>query len=281
MYGEINRNNLPPELTLKIFLQFVQEGFKDPVLKNYLILLDLVQKALPIYFRYLQPDVVKSELVQLVKNTIAKTSDLKAKVREASINFCLYLSHQSPIGPEVMINQVIEELGKALKQKPAEEAKSSSTASFGSSHLISSCLQLLNQFQQQTKLVDQMDTFLFNKYMECVNEALRHTNPIVRKQGEGLFKTLYMDFGEGMNARLVDQKPALVQKLSAEAKQEAAQSKSDQVEPSPNMTSTSFGSRIGTAGEEGKGDKLGHQRTLMQLQDNFTSMPQIRDLVDG
>lgn len=80
------------------------EGFKDPNLKNYLNLLELVQMTLPIYFRYLQPDQIKAELVPLVKNTISKTSDLKAKVREASINFCLYLSHQSPIGPLVMIN---------------------------------------------------------------------------------------------------------------------------------------------------------------------------------
>ena len=93
MYGEINRSNLPPELTLKNFLQLISEGFKDPNLKNFLSLLELVQKALPIYFRYLQPPQIKQELVPLVKNTIAKTSDLKAKVREASINFCLYLSH--------------------------------------------------------------------------------------------------------------------------------------------------------------------------------------------
>ena len=115
MYGEINRSNQPPELTIKIFLQLIAEGFKDPNLKNYLSLLELVQQALPIYFRYLQPVQVKAELVPLVKNTISKTSDLKAKVREASINFCLYLSHQSPIGPEVMINQVIEELNRAFR----------------------------------------------------------------------------------------------------------------------------------------------------------------------
>ena len=53
MYGEINRSNLPPELTIKVFLQLVTEGFKDPNLKNYLSLLELTQKALPVYFRYL------------------------------------------------------------------------------------------------------------------------------------------------------------------------------------------------------------------------------------
>ena len=149
MYGEINRSNLPPELTIKVFLQLVAEGFKDPNLKNYLSLLELTQKALPIYFRYLQPDHIKEELIPLVKNTIGKTSDLKAKVREASINFCLYLSHQSPIGPEVMINQVIDELKRALRPQPSDnipvaaqgaQQVSSATSSFGSSHLIASCL---------------------------------------------------------------------------------------------------------------------------------------------
>lgn len=42
------------------------------------------------------------------------TSDLKAKVREVAIDFCLYLSHQSPIGPEVMVNQVLAELESVL-----------------------------------------------------------------------------------------------------------------------------------------------------------------------
>ena len=56
MYGEINRNNLPPEVTFKVFMNLCEEGFKDPVLKNYLIVLELIQKALPIYFRYLKPE---------------------------------------------------------------------------------------------------------------------------------------------------------------------------------------------------------------------------------
>ena len=93
MYGEINRNNLPPEVTFKVFIQLCEEGFKDPVLKNYLLILELIQKALPIYFRYLKPEQIKDELGTLIKNVLKKTSDLKSKVREASINFCLYLSH--------------------------------------------------------------------------------------------------------------------------------------------------------------------------------------------
>ena len=93
MYGEINRNNQPPEVSFKIFLKLAEEGFKDPVLKNYLMILELIQKALPTYFRYLSPQQVKRELLPAVGIILKKTSDLKAKVREASINFCLYLSH--------------------------------------------------------------------------------------------------------------------------------------------------------------------------------------------
>ena len=37
-----------------------------------------------------------------------------------------------------------------------------------------------------------MEGYLFIKYTECINEALRHTNPTVRKQGEALFKMLYL-----------------------------------------------------------------------------------------
>ena len=49
MYGEINRNNQPPEITVKVFFKLIAEGFKDPNLKNYLNLLELIQKVLPNY----------------------------------------------------------------------------------------------------------------------------------------------------------------------------------------------------------------------------------------
>ena len=93
MYGEINRNNIPPEISFKSFVVFVEAGLKDPVLKNYIAVLELIQKALPVYFRYLKPDQVKRDLIPLVSQIVIKTSDLKQKVREASMNFCLYLSH--------------------------------------------------------------------------------------------------------------------------------------------------------------------------------------------
>jgi len=47
--------------------------------------------------------MIKKELMPVVSGLIKKTTDLKAKVREVAIDFCLYLSHQSPIGPEVMV----------------------------------------------------------------------------------------------------------------------------------------------------------------------------------
>jgi hypothetical protein len=45
------------------------------------------------YFRYLRAEQIKIELAPLVQHVIQKMSDLKQKVREASMNFCLYLSH--------------------------------------------------------------------------------------------------------------------------------------------------------------------------------------------
>jgi hypothetical protein len=36
MSAEINRQNLPAEVTFGIFLEFMFEGLKDPVLKNYI-----------------------------------------------------------------------------------------------------------------------------------------------------------------------------------------------------------------------------------------------------
>ena len=93
MLCEINKNNLPPEVSFKIVLKLVEEGLKDPVLKNYIAILDLIQKALPIYFRYLRPEQIRRELSPLISSILTKTSDLKQKVREASMNFCLYLSH--------------------------------------------------------------------------------------------------------------------------------------------------------------------------------------------
>lgn len=48
---------------------------------------------LPFYFRYLRGEQLKRELNPLIQVIVQKTSDLKQKVREASMNICLYLSH--------------------------------------------------------------------------------------------------------------------------------------------------------------------------------------------
>ena len=174
MYGEINRNNYPPEVSFRTFLYFAQEGLKDPVLKNYLILLELIQKALSVYFRYVQTAQIQDDLIPLVSSILAKTSDLKSKIREATINFCLYLSHQSPIGPSVMVEQVLKELKPIVCIDKREKGAGQG---FGNSNMIASCLQLLTQYQQQTKLVESADSVLFKDYMLCGNHALRHTNP--------------------------------------------------------------------------------------------------------
>jgi hypothetical protein len=53
MSCEINRKNLPIENIFKTFLEFIDEGTKDPVLKNLIAIVDLLKKALPTFFRYL------------------------------------------------------------------------------------------------------------------------------------------------------------------------------------------------------------------------------------
>jgi hypothetical protein len=55
MSAEINKQNMPVEITFSLFLEFMYEGLKDPVLKNYISILELFQKALPTFFRYIQP----------------------------------------------------------------------------------------------------------------------------------------------------------------------------------------------------------------------------------
>ena len=44
---------MPAEINFKTFLEFMSEGLRDPVLKNYISILELFQKALPTFFRYI------------------------------------------------------------------------------------------------------------------------------------------------------------------------------------------------------------------------------------
>jgi len=77
MSAEINRQNMPPEISFKTFLDFMAEGLKDPVLKNYIAILELFQKALPTFFRYIQPHDIKSEVLDVIKAVLRKTTDMK------------------------------------------------------------------------------------------------------------------------------------------------------------------------------------------------------------
>ena len=117
MSAEINLQNMPVELNFSVFLEFMFEGLKDPVLKNYIQILELFQKALPTFFRYIQPDNLRTEIMHLIREILRKCTDLKQKIRESSINFCLYLSHQSPVGPEYMVDQVLQELDFVQNEK--------------------------------------------------------------------------------------------------------------------------------------------------------------------
>lgn len=53
MTAEINKHNFPIEINFKNFLEFINEGIKDPVLKNYIEILSVFQNALPTFFRYI------------------------------------------------------------------------------------------------------------------------------------------------------------------------------------------------------------------------------------
>lgn len=53
MSCEINQQNLPPEITFKTCVSLFEDALKDPVLKNYLQVLEVIQLALPIYFQYI------------------------------------------------------------------------------------------------------------------------------------------------------------------------------------------------------------------------------------
>jgi hypothetical protein len=57
--------------------------------------------------------------------------------------------------------------------------------------------------------------------LKNINLGLKHQNPQVRKEGEALFKLLYLDFGESLINELVDQKPAIITKLTADSKAES------------------------------------------------------------
>jgi hypothetical protein len=83
--------------------------------------------------------MIKRELNHLIISILKKTADLKVKVREASINICIYLSHQPSIGPEMLTTIVIEEIEKINNGGSKDAA-----GNLGNSTMWVSLLQLLN-----------------------------------------------------------------------------------------------------------------------------------------
>ena len=51
MSAEINIKNVPIELNYKTFIELCREGIKDPVLKNFLLVVDMIKAAMPTFFR--------------------------------------------------------------------------------------------------------------------------------------------------------------------------------------------------------------------------------------
>jgi hypothetical protein len=57
-------------MTFRPIMGLFQELLKDPVLKNFIFLLDLVKSALPTYFRYLRPELVRAEVLLFGKSVL-------------------------------------------------------------------------------------------------------------------------------------------------------------------------------------------------------------------
>jgi len=93
MLCEINKGNLPFEVSFRQLINFFTEAMKDPVLKNYICLLDLIKSSLPLMFKNLRIELIRKELQPIVQSVIQKTADIKQKVREASINFLMQATH--------------------------------------------------------------------------------------------------------------------------------------------------------------------------------------------
>ena len=237
MKCEINQFNLPMDECFAGFCKLILEGIKDPVLKIYLSILELMQKGLPIFFRRLTKHELNSSLLDsIIREILRKTSELKLKLRVASKNMCIYLSHQSPIGPEKMTNLTIEALeqmieindkgnnsGKKSKNKPGSAMidQNEAQSSLCNSTMWTSCVSLLIEYQRQAKLASKVNDAFTEKFMYIINCSLRHHTPAVRKEAELLFIELYKTLGHNIETQLVDQKQALVDKLILTAKKES------------------------------------------------------------
>ena len=135
MLCEINKGNLPFEISFRQLINFFTEAMKDPVLKNYICLLDLIKSSLPLMFKNLRIEMIRKELQPIVQSVIQKTAEIKQKVREASINFLIQAA-QTKLETSFVTDLVFQELDSLeLKQNQ-----------FGNSNMIVSCLNLLTQF---------------------------------------------------------------------------------------------------------------------------------------
>jgi len=86
-----------------------------------------------------------------VREVLKKSSDLKVKVREASVKMCQWLGHQSPVGPELMATTILDELEQIIKRyQESHSGKSSkskdSAQALGNSNMWTTCLSLLSDF---------------------------------------------------------------------------------------------------------------------------------------
>lgn len=123
-----------------------------------------MQIGLPMFFRRCPKSMFKItqhddnthdvSLYTIIREIIRKTSDLKLKLRVASKNMCIYLAHQSTIGPENMTSITIEALKKMtdssdkpkISKAPASGTDSKNqdaTSSLCNSTMWTSCISLL------------------------------------------------------------------------------------------------------------------------------------------
>lgn len=203
MKSEINKFNLPIDEWFTGFCQLLVEGIKDPVLKIYLSVLNVMQQGLPLFFRRLPKTLFQASLTNsgsevsmysIIKEILKKTSDLKLKLRVASKNMCIYLAHQSIIGPEIMANITLESLDTMLESnnKTAKKSKNEdATSSLCNSTMWTSLLTLLTEYQKQAKLADTVEGEYTKQFMKIVNKSLQHHTPAVRKEAEHLFIEMY------------------------------------------------------------------------------------------
>ena len=164
MKWEINQFNFPMDECFAGLCKLILEGIKDPVLRIYLSVLELMQKGLPIFFRKLTKHELNSSLLDnIIREILRKTNELKLKLRVASKNMCIYLSHQSPIGPEKMTNLTIEAIKQIIeihdkgnnsrkksknKQASAMIDQNEAQSSLCNSTMWKSCVSLLIEYQK-------------------------------------------------------------------------------------------------------------------------------------